>query len=110
MEPRKRITMSEILAHGLMREVKCGKSPTESSNSTTTTTTIEDEEDEEDEEESVLEWEYARVLFVQRIVETIVGCNLLTFWMTTAFKFYINKALLYFLNRAEIKILREGGN
>ena len=61
----------------------------------------------DEEEESLLQWECARVQFVQRIVDTVIGYNFLSAWLTTAFKFYINKTLLYFLNRSEVKVLRE---
>jgi hypothetical protein len=90
------------MAHGLMREDGCIMRE-ESPNTTSTT---------EEEEEPMLEWECARVQFVQRVVESVVAYNFLSFWLITAFKFYINKALLYFLNRPEAKLLREaeGGN
>lgn len=53
-----------------------------------------------------MEWECSRILFVQKIVETVVNYNFLSFYLTTAFKFYINKVLLYFLNRPEVKAMR----
>ena len=97
IQPQKRITIGQILTHGLMTDEEEKMTP-ESPNTTAT----------EEDEETLLQWECSRVQFVEKIVETVVGYNFLSSWLTSAFKFYISKVLLYFLNRPEIKVLREG--
>jgi hypothetical protein len=58
---------------------------------------------EEEQDEKAIEWELARVQFIQRIVESASSYNFLSFYLSTAFKFYINKVLLYFLSRETIE-------
>jgi hypothetical protein len=57
----------------------------------------------EEEQEEVVEWELARVRFIQRIVEAVDAHRFLSPFLAAAFRFYINKVLLYFLTHEALQ-------
>lgn len=45
--------------------------------------------------------------FIQKIAKQVETCNFLTPFLLLSFKFYINKVVLYFLNKETIKNYRK---
>jgi len=45
--------------------------------------------------------------FIQKIAKQVEACNFLTPFLLLGFKFYINKVVLYFLNKDTIKNYRK---
>lgn len=87
MSPAQRISIRELRGSELFRREEM----------------VEESTGVEEEQDEAVEWELARVRFIQRIVEAVATLHFLTPFLDTAFRFYINKVLLYFLTRETLQ-------
>lgn len=62
---------------------------------------------DEDSDELTVEWEIKRIQYLQNIIQTIEDNKFLSDFLLAAYKFYMNKALLYFLNNDSLKNFRK---
>jgi hypothetical protein len=89
----KRIGIASLKEHPALR----GKVLEEESSSTT----------EEDENTQAIEWELNQIRFIQKILRQVETQNVLSTFLLLAFKFYVNKVLLYFINKDVIRNYRK---
>lgn len=95
MISNKRINISNLREHPALN----GKIVEEESTST--------EEDLVSESVSAIQWEINQIKFIQKITFEIENRDFLSEFLLAGFKFYVNKVLLYFLNKDPIRKYRK---
>ena len=92
VEVEKRISVGGLREHGLLR---CKGGEEEST-----------EEEASSELAVAVEWEINQIRFVQKIARQVESCGFLSPFLLLAFKFYINKVILFLLQKDLLKNYR----
>lgn len=95
VDKAKRVAIAALREHPALR----GKLAEEES-------TEEEALNEISENTQAIEWELNQIRFIQKIVRQVETQNILSTFLLLAFKFYVNKALLYLLNKDCIRNYR----